>query len=226
MKKTMLSNALPRMTTVADAPFFALDWVPLEAVPESLRDRQCINCGGRYIDPLAAGKYQHAAGKDRYPRPRQQHAVAGQRGHTDWQCECRTGLSPHAQRQCGDQSRTGVRHAERQCHAARAKRAAAGRSARRSTPKPVKLSCTTTSSSSTGNICAAPLISCSGIQEGLIHIHNGNFTYCAPGEDDWSVLSKDMEVDLEEGLATAHHARVELEGVPVVLHPVAALASG
>ena len=56
-------------------------------------------------------------------------------------------------------------------------------------------------------------------QEGLIHIHNGNFTYCPPGEDDWSVLSKDMEVDIEEGLATAHHARVELEGVPVFYTP-------
>ena len=53
MKKTILSNALPRMTNVADAPSFALDWVPLEAVPESLCDRQCINCEGRYIDPLA-----------------------------------------------------------------------------------------------------------------------------------------------------------------------------
>ena len=38
---------------VATATTFAqLDWWPLDTVPESLRDRQCINCGGRYIDPL------------------------------------------------------------------------------------------------------------------------------------------------------------------------------
>src|SRR5262245_24908979 len=36
-----------------NASSFAFDWVPLEFVPESLRDRQCINCGGRYIDPLS-----------------------------------------------------------------------------------------------------------------------------------------------------------------------------
>ena len=30
-----------------------MDWVPLEDVPEHQRDAQCINCGGRYEDPLA-----------------------------------------------------------------------------------------------------------------------------------------------------------------------------
>ena len=23
--------------------------------------------------------------------------------------------------------------------------------------------------------------------EGLIHVHNGNFTYCAPGDNDWAI---------------------------------------
>ena len=35
------------------ATFKALDWWPLDTVPESLIDRECIICGGRYIDPLA-----------------------------------------------------------------------------------------------------------------------------------------------------------------------------
>ena len=35
------------------ATFRALDWWPLDTVPESLIDRECIICGGRYIDPLA-----------------------------------------------------------------------------------------------------------------------------------------------------------------------------
>ncbi len=30
-----------------------LDWSPIEAVPEALRDAQCERCEGRYIDPLA-----------------------------------------------------------------------------------------------------------------------------------------------------------------------------
>ncbi len=30
-----------------------LDWSPIEAVPEALRDVQCERCEGRYIDPLA-----------------------------------------------------------------------------------------------------------------------------------------------------------------------------
>jgi LPS-assembly protein len=55
--------------------------------------------------------------------------------------------------------------------------------------------------------------------DGLIHVHRGTLTYCPPGEHDWVVLSRSMEVDLEEGLATAHHATVELEGVPVFYTP-------
>ena len=39
--------------STAETPPFALDWVPLEAVPESLQGRQCLNCKGAYIDPLA-----------------------------------------------------------------------------------------------------------------------------------------------------------------------------
>ena len=33
--------------------------------------------------------------------------------------------------------------------------------------------------------------------EGLIHVHNGRFTYCAPGENDWAIKSRDLELDLE-----------------------------
>ncbi|MFU8765980.1 MAG: hypothetical protein ACNA7T_15725, partial [Haliea sp.] len=50
-----LSLAFPAL---AAAPATAndtagLDWVPLNSLPEALRDQQCRRCGGRYVDPLA-----------------------------------------------------------------------------------------------------------------------------------------------------------------------------
>jgi hypothetical protein len=33
-----------------------LDWAPIDTLPTELHDRQCINCAGRYIDPLAGEK--------------------------------------------------------------------------------------------------------------------------------------------------------------------------
>ena len=38
---------------VNPSAFERLDWWPLEALPAALINRECINCGGRYIDPLA-----------------------------------------------------------------------------------------------------------------------------------------------------------------------------
>ena len=54
---------------------------------------------------------------------------------------------------------------------------------------------------------------------GLIHVHNGSFTYCPPGEEDWLVRARTIDLDLDEGLGTARNATVDIAGVPVFYTP-------
>lgn len=54
---------------------------------------------------------------------------------------------------------------------------------------------------------------------GIVHIHEGKFTYCAPGENDWAVRAEHMDLDFEEGLATAHDATIEMGDIPVFYTP-------
>lgn len=202
----------------APPPSFALDWVPLEQVPEALRDRQCVHCGGRYMDPLA----EQSGGAP--PADNNIHAQA---------------LSSQMQ---GDEViLIGEANAVQGNRFMRSDRVVFNR-AEDSTmlsdnitlrePNILLLGESARINSSSGEAVVydgqfvfhrehmrgtADMLERD--PDGLIHIHNGNFTFCAPGENDWSVLSRDMEVDLEEGLATAHHARLEVEGVPVFYTP-------
>ncbi|MEZ5574019.1 MAG: LPS-assembly protein LptD [Halioglobus sp.] len=199
-------------------PTFTLDWVPLEAVPESLRDRQCVICGGRYIDPLAGES------KDTPPENSDIHARA-----------LSTELHDNDVILIGEANAVqGYRHMRSDKVKVDRKKESATLIGNVTLREPGVLM--------QGN--RAQIYSNSGEAvifdtqfvlhekhmrgtadflerdpEGLIHVHNGYITYCAPGEHDWAVLSKDMEVDLEEGLATAHHATIEVEGVPVFYSP-------
>ncbi len=204
--------------SVAVAPFFFLDWVPLAAVPESLRDRQCLNCGGRYIDPLAA---------ESTSIPLEKKDISANADSTRLLDDevLLTGNAYAVQ---------GYRHMRSDTVVIDREQESATLSGNVSLREPnvLLLGDKAQVYSKTGEAVVynnqfifhrehmrgtADVLRRDA--DGLIHIQNGNFTYCAPGENDWNVLSEDMEVDLEEGLATAHHARVELEGVPVAYLP-------
>jgi LPS-assembly protein len=217
-KKNAKPECAATRESTAPAPSYELDWVPLEAVPEALRDRQCVNCGGRYIDPLALESM------DTPPADNDIHARA---------------LS--SQMQGNEVILTGEANAVQGYRHMRSDKVVVDRE-QESTALSGKITLREPDVLLQGN--SAQIYSKTGEAivydgrfvfhrehirgtadilerdaDGLIHIHNGNFTYCAPGEDDWAVLSKDMEVDLEEGLATAHHARIEVEGIPVFYTP-------
>ncbi|MFV8819729.1 LPS-assembly protein LptD [Haliea sp. E17] len=55
--------------------------------------------------------------------------------------------------------------------------------------------------------------------EGILHVHNGRITYCAPEDNDWMIRASELELDTEEGLATAYHARIEVADIPVFYSP-------
>jgi len=202
----------------ANAPSFALDWVPSEAVPESLCQRQCINCEGMYIDPLANENVSMP------PEQADIHANANS-----------TRLEGNEIILSGEANAVqGNRHMRSNTVVINREQESATLSGDVTLREPNLLL--------QGNHAQVYSITGEAFiydttfvlhqehmrgtadilqrdQEGLIHIHNGNLTYCPPGEDDWSVLSRDMEVDVAEGLATAHHAWVELEGIPVFYTP-------
>jgi LPS-assembly protein len=217
-EKNEAGQCSPKDEPVAAAPFFALDWVPLEYVPEALRDRQCINCGGRYMDPLA---------QENTSLPLEQEDIHAHANSTRLQ-DREVLLTGDAYAVQGNrQMRSDNVVIDREAESA----FLSGNVTLRE-PNILLLGDSAQVYSKTGEAIVldnefvfhrehmrgtADILQRD--PEGVIHIHNGNFTYCAPGEDDWSVLSRDMEVDLKEGLATAHHARVELEGVPVFYTP-------
>jgi len=54
---------------------------------------------------------------------------------------------------------------------------------------------------------------------GLLHVHGGKLSFCAPDEDEWSIRANELELDVEEGLGTARGARIDVGGVPVFYFP-------
>lgn len=199
-------------------PTFTLDWTPLSAVPESLHDRECLICAGRYMDPLpqqdGAAPPEESDISARAVRSRMQgndvslfgeaNAVQGYRhmrsdeAMIDRDEESATLRGNVTIREPGvllqgESARIYSRSGEAEIH-------------------DTQFVLHAEHMRGTADLLERDT-------EGMIHVHNGLITYCPPGEDDWGVLSETMEIDLEEGLATAHHARVEVKGVPVFYTP-------
>ena len=204
--------------STTETPPFALDWVPLEAVPESLQDRQCLNCKGAYIDPLA---------QENTSAPLEKENIRA--------------LANSTQMQGNEIIMTGEANAVQGYRHMRSDEVLINRTDESSIltgnitlrePNLLLLGDSAEVYSKTGEAVVhnsqfvfhrEHMRGTADILErdfdGLIHVHNGTLTYCPPGENDWVVLAKDMEFNLEEGLATLHHAKVEVEGVPVFYSP-------
>ena len=204
--------------STAETPPFALDWVPLEAVPESLQGRQCLNCKGAYIDPLA---------QESTSAPLEKENIRA--------------LANSTQMQGNEIIMTGEANAVQGYRHMRSDEVLINRTDESSIltgnitlrePNLLLLGDSAEVYSKTGEAVVhnsqfvfhrEHMRGTADILErdfdGLIHVHNGTLTYCPPGENDWVVLAKDMEFNLEEGLATLHHATVEVEGVPVFYSP-------
>lgn len=203
----------------APLPSFApLDWWPLDAVPESLLNRQCINCGGRYIDPLAQESTDTRLGEDEI----------NARADSSWMKGNEVILVGEAN------AIQGERHmrADKVVVDREEESAVLSGNITLREPGVLLLGESAEIYSKTGEAIVFDgqfvfqkehMRGTANIlqrdSEGLIHIHNGNFTYCAPGDDDWMVWSETIKVDLEEGLATARNARINVKGIPVFYSP-------
>lgn len=195
-----------------------LDWVPVIEVPEELIDRRCENCEGRYIDPLA--------GEDTNIDPNLEDINA--RANTTTLRRNEVILS-------------GGVSADQGYRQMRGDSVIVDRSEKSTT---LEGNVTLREPGVLVRGDKAEIFSEQDIarvyngqfvfhnehmhgtasllerdSDGLITVENSEFTFCAPGEDTWAVLSDQLDLDIEEGLATAHDARIEVEGVPLFYTP-------
>ena len=201
-----------REKAAAIVPTFAHDWVPLADVPESLRDRLCLICEGRYIDPLALENTSTR------PEKTELHARADSTEMGDTEVVL---VGDVTAIQGYRQMRSDTATIDREKETA----TLVGNVTLRE-PGMLLLGDNAKIYANTGEAIMYDaefvfhdkhLRGYADILErdenDIIHIHNGIFTHCPPEERDWVVLSDTLDVDIEEGLATAHQATLELAGV-------------
>jgi LPS-assembly protein len=195
-----------------------LDWVPLEHVPEALRDRQCINCGGRYIDPLEGVD----AGGD--PEEAQIDAITNRSEIRGNEVRLSGGVE-------AVQGYRRLRADEAQIDREERSALLTGNVSLRE-PGILLRGEQAEVYYNTGEVNvensefvfherhmrgSADLLDRD--DEGLLHVHDGMFTYCQPSANDWSIEAENMELDLEEGLGVARDAKLRVSGVPIFYTP-------
>ncbi len=195
-----------------------LDWEPIDSIPTAKQDRQCIQCEGRYVDPLAGEKTTES------PEDAHIHADADSTEMRDNEVILTGGV----------EAVQGYRHLSADKAVIDREQATATLTGNVTLREPGLLlqgeSAKIYSKTEEATVNAGQFVfhedhmrgTADMLQrdtDGLIHVHNGSFTYCAPGENDWSIKAKTMELDLDEGLGTAHGARVHVGGVPVFYTP-------
>ena len=202
----------------ARSPEHELDWVPVEYIPEDKRDQQCINCGGTYVDPLEGIE---SSGN---PEEAQIDAVTNRtelRGNEVF-------LSG------GVEAVQGYRHLsadEAQIDREESSALLTGNVTLRE-PGLLLKGDRAEIYSRTGevNVEDSQFIfhdrhmrgtadQLDRDEEGLLHIHEGMFTYCQPSANDWSIDAENMELDLKEGLGVARDAKLRVSGVPIFYTP-------
>jgi LPS-assembly protein len=195
-----------------------LDWVPLDQVPEKQRDQQCINCRGQYTDPLE--------GVDDSGNPEEAQIDA-----TTNRTEMR-GNDVHLSG--GVEAVQGYRHLRAdEAHIDREKSSAllTGNVVLRE-PGLLLRGSKAEIYSRTGEANVEDSLFLFHDQhmrgsadfldrdsEGLLHIHDGTFTYCAPSSNEWAIDARKIDLDLEEGLGVARDAKLRVSGVPIFYTP-------
>ncbi len=199
-------------------PEHEMDWIPVSEVPRELRDRQCVNCGGRYRDPLKGTSQElvieevpikasargtvmqgdtvefsgDVAVAQGYRYLRGDRATFNNRtrkGTLEGNISLREpGILLRGEAAEFD-SRTGEA-------AVRDSRFVLHEQHMRGTAEAFRRN-----------------------EEGLLIIEGGSLSYCAPDEKDWAIQAREIELDIEEGLGTARGAKFRLGGVPVLYLP-------
>ena len=195
-----------------------LDWSPIEELPGELQDLQCRRCKGRYTDPLA--------GADQSIPPEEQdikaRAVATEmQGNT---IRLFGGVTvEQGYRKLEGDSATLDREAEAGTLTGNIVIREPGVLLR---GESAEFFAETGEATVTGSQFVLHEYHIRGSAEalhrdaaGLIHLADGRMSYCPPENNDWAIRADDIELDLEEGVGTARHTKIDVKGVPVFYFP-------
>jgi LPS-assembly protein len=195
-----------------------MDWVPLEDVPEHQRDARCINCGGRYEDPLARADKSVSPDESRIDAEARRTEVRGNEVFLSGGVRASQGYrqlegdEAVIDREQRSALLTGDITLREPGVMLQGQRAEIFSSTGEATVNDGQFVFHDRHMRGTADMLERD-------QEGLIHVHDGNFTYCAPGDNDWAIRADNIELDLEEGLGVARDARVEVNDVPIFYTP-------
>jgi LPS-assembly protein len=195
-----------------------LDWIDVSEVPKDLRDEQCINCQGRYMDPLRDADQSVSPEES----PIDADAAEVELDETTATFSGGVVLDQGYRKMRADKvsldqvERTGtlegnitLREPGILLVGERAQIFSATNEA--------------TIESSQFVVHDLHLRGSADIlkrdSDGILHIHGGELTYCAPEDDEWLIQADELELDLEEGLGVARAAKVRVSGVPVFYFP-------
>lgn len=204
--------------SAASAQHRTLDWVKESDVPAELRNRRCDNCGGRYLDPLAEEskaippeESEFRARAERSQMRERHITLSG--GTIAWQ---------GYRRMRGDEvlvdriEETVI--IKRNVELREPGILLAGDEARiHSKSGEAALSRAQFVLHREHMHGSADLLERD--DDGIVHLHDGKVSYCAPGSDDWSVQAEQLDIDVEEGLGTAHEATIRVKDVPIFYIP-------
>ena len=215
-----LSLALPALAAVPAVAndTAGLDWVPLNALPEALRNQQCRRCGGRFLDPLAES--------DLTARP-ESSAIRARATESELQGDdvyLRGGVAV-------DQGYRQLRGEDAYFDRAEREGTVSGGITLREPGlllrgQEARYSADSGEASIRNSefVLHQQHIHGSADQlrreaDGMLFIRDGSMSYCAPGDEDWAIRADNIKLDLEEGLGTATGAKLDLGGVPVLYLP-------
>jgi len=195
-----------------------LDWAPISEIPEELRDRDCLLCEGRYMDPLAS--------EDQNADP-DEADIEANAASTEMQGDLvrfygGVEVSQGYRRFYGDEA-TINRDTGEAVLTGNVTLREPGILLQGTRADILSETGEATLENSRFAIHADHLRGTADLLErdadGLIHVHDGSFSYCPPGNEDWLIRADTIDLDLEDGLGTARDATVDIAGLPVFYTP-------
>ncbi len=197
---------------------FPSDWIPTEQLPEELRTRRCLRCGGRYMDPLGGQtettppdlsdvnararttemegdlvRFSDGVELSQGSRSLKANSVTYDRVSGDTQVEGEVTLREPGVRVQGD--RADLKPGAGETRVENAQFILHDFQLR----------------GTAGEL--------ERDREDNFIIHDAAFTFCAPGEQDWAIEADNLDLDTEEGVGVARHTKIKVEDVPVFYLP-------
>lgn len=202
----------------AQEPAHPLDWVQVDEVPRELRDDQCVNCQGRYIDPLAGADLSVS------PEDSPINADASDAELRENSATFRGGvLLKQGYRQMRADQVSLDRAEETATLSGGITLREPGLLLRGEKAQIFSKTEQASIENSQFVLHDLHMRGSADILErdsdGILHIHGGQLSYCAPGDDQWLLEAGELELDLEEGLGVARDAKMRVAGVPVFYFP-------